>query len=74
MRTFTHDPTAGWKCIRKTWGLVHIVPRRDLIVHVLVEDCVCGPSSEYVPNTSGPDGWLYVHHSLDGREAREDGR
>jgi hypothetical protein len=24
-----------------------------------------------VPNEHGPDGWLYTHHSLDGREQHE---
>lgn len=34
--------------------------------------CVCIPTSEHVPNErGGPDGWICVHHSLDGRELTE---
>lgn len=34
--------------------------------------CPCVPRAEHVPNAkAGPDGWMYVHHSLDGREAHE---
>lgn len=33
--------------------------------------CPCVPTPELVPNGSGPDGWMYVHHSLDGRENHE---
>ncbi|WP_222840698.1 hypothetical protein [Actinosynnema mirum] len=41
------------------------------MVHSETDDCVCGPTSELVPNPHGPDGWLVVHHSLDGRERTE---
>lgn len=43
-------------------GDVHVVPVDDLVDHEH-EDCVCGPTVEFVE-----DGWLYVHHALDGRE------
>lgn len=33
--------------------------------------CPCRPTPELVPNDDGPDGWMYVHHSLDGREQHE---
>lgn len=33
--------------------------------------CPCGPRTELVNEPGVPDGWLVVHHSLDGREARE---
>lgn len=33
--------------------------------------CACGPSTELVANDDGPDGWMVVHHSLDGREQHE---
>lgn len=50
---------------------VHVVPVGDLIEHDSEgEDCVCGPTVELVETLSG-DGWLFVHHSLDGREALE---
>lgn len=33
--------------------------------------CPCFPTPEQVPNPAGRDGWLLVHHSLDGREQHE---
>lgn len=51
---------------------VHTYPVADLIEHELEGDrCPCGPTSEHVPNPHGPDGWLIIHHSLDGREQHE---
>ncbi|MCR1785320.1 hypothetical protein KVF89_22460 [Nocardioides carbamazepini] len=50
---------------------VHVVPLRDHIDHPLSEDCVCGPRPEAVFRPDGSNGWLYTHHSLDGREATE---
>ncbi len=36
------------------------------------DTCACLPQVEHVPNAKGsPDGWMHVHHSLDGREAHE---
>ena len=35
-------------------------------------DCPCGPTPELVKRFLRRDGWLYVHHSLDGREHREE--
>ncbi len=32
------------------------------------EECVCRPSLELSRTPSGADGWIVVHHSLDGRE------
>ncbi len=34
-------------------------------------DCPCGPRVEPVPRPDGSFGWVYVHHSLDGREQHE---
>lgn len=52
---------------------VHTYPVNDLVEHDIDHDgdCVCGPTVEHVPNPNGPDGWLIVHHSLDGRERYE---
>jgi hypothetical protein len=33
--------------------------------------CPCSPRLEHCPNPNGSDGWIVVHHSLDGREAME---
>ncbi len=36
------------------------------------DTCSCLPRVEHVPaRDGGPDGWLVVHASLDGREAHE---
>lgn len=44
----------------------------DLIEHDTDSDgCVCGPTVEPVEREDGSYGWLYVHHSLDGREFHE---
>lgn len=43
------------------------------IEHVIDSDgsCPCGPRVEPVPQPDGSMGWVYVHHSLDGRERFE---
>jgi hypothetical protein len=40
--------------------------------HDTVGDCLCGPTVEAVFREDGSNGWLTVHHSLDGRELREE--
>lgn len=51
---------------------VHVRPIGDIVWHQWNgDDCVCVPDIEHVPNEHGPDGWLYTHHSLDGREQHE---
>ena len=51
---------------------VHVYPDADLIEHETEgEDCACGPTSEAVFRDDGSNGWLVLHHSLDGREIRE---
>jgi len=37
-----------------------------MIEHEESEDCICMPGIEIVN-----EAWLYVHHSLDGRELQE---
>ncbi len=46
----------------------HVHPVADLIDHDTDhdDDCVCGPTVEFVPG-----GKVIVHHSLDNREAAE---
>lgn len=49
----------------------HVYPVDDLIEHDRsTEDCVCIPRVEAVDTDDGTN-WLYVHHSLDGRELSE---
>lgn len=41
------------------------------IDHEFSEDCVCGPRCVPVERDDGSISWVYVHHSLDGRELTE---
>ncbi len=45
-------------------------PELGDIEHELNADCVCGPRVEPVTQDDGSIDWVYVHHSLDGRELR----
>lgn len=49
----------------------HVIPAFDAIDHTADHDCVCYPRCETVQRDNGSLGWLYIHHSLDGRERRE---
>lgn len=50
----------------------HVAPIDDLIDHPTDgTDCPCGPRVEAVMRDDGSNGWLLVHHSLDGRESVE---
>lgn len=48
-----------------TFGELHVTPSKDLIEHEPSDQCPCGPHVQVVDRCGG---WLYVHHSLDGRE------
>jgi hypothetical protein len=63
---------SGWEVYELQSG-VHVVPHHgsDLVIHTLDEDCICGPTTEAGWRPDGSNGWLYTHHSLDGREASE---
>jgi hypothetical protein len=50
---------------------VHVAPLDDLLVHDLTDLCPCGPTPRREPCGDGSDGWIYTHHSLDGREVDE---
>ncbi len=58
----------GWK-IQLKYGEVHVRPKKDLIKHERSHNCVCIPTAE----SEEKGVWVYTHHSLDGREAHEDG-
>ncbi len=65
---------SGWETIEGlTPGTAIVHPLGDLIEHdVDGEDrCVCGPTVEPAKRPDGSVGWVYVHHSLDGRERSE---
>ena len=51
-------------------GPVHVFPIGDLVEHADT-DCICGPTLDAVFRDDGSNGWLYTHHSLDGREHHE---
>lgn len=53
---------------------IHVFPPNDLVWHDIDEEggaCVCGPSPELATDDDGEDVWVYIHHSLDGRELDE---
>lgn len=52
-------------------GEFHVVPQGDAVEHECFDGCVCGPTVEPIERGDGSMGWLYVHHSLDGRELNE---
>lgn len=56
---------------QRTADDVHVIPRDDLITHHLIGGCICGPTLEPIKRDDGSMGWLYTHHSLDGREHAE---
>ena len=46
----------------------HVYPEGDLREHRMSKDCWCKP-------TKDDEDWrVWVHHSMDGREAHENGR
>lgn len=49
--------------------MLHVIPCADVIPHDTTAACACGPTTEAVPRHDGSIGWLYIHHSLDGRES-----
>lgn len=46
---------------------LHIVPVDDIVEHIVDEheECPCGPRMDLL---EGQADWIWVHHSLDGRE------
>lgn len=53
---------------------VHTYPVNDIVEHDTEHDgdCICGPTVEAVFLEDGSNGWQIIHHSLDGREEREE--
>ena len=52
---------------------LHVVPNGDHIEHdsYTEGECVCGPETMPVEKDDGSFTYIYVHHSLDGRELGE---
>lgn len=63
------DSRKGWS-VWEYPGEVHVKPDWDVIGHDPYDTCVCGVTTELYTNESG-DCYLYIHHSLDGRELEE---
>lgn len=65
--------TKRWSALPVTAGVVHVVPINDLIRHDSSggQPCVCGPTTEHLIGEGAATGQLVKHHSLDGRELRE---
>lgn len=61
----------GWVNVVTEPGVVHVIPFADLVGHTPAEECVCVPAAEIVQAPDRPDGHVFTHSSLDGREARE---
>jgi hypothetical protein len=53
---------------------VHVLPVDDHVEHTKDDSCVCGPRVEPAFLDDGSNGWVVVHHSLDGREMNEPGK
>lgn len=54
-------------------SIVHTYPVNDVVEHDTDGgDCICGPTTEAVFRDDGSNGWQVIHHSLDGREQREE--
>ena len=56
-----------------TGNELHVMPLGDHIAHSSDPECPCFPELRRVERGDGPDGWLYVHSALDGRELAERG-
>jgi hypothetical protein len=60
----------GWVAVRMRDGVAHVVPVNDGMYH-LPEDCGCHPRVDLTTRADDTLGVVYVHHSLDNREATE---
>lgn len=60
-----------WEVYKAADKTVHVVPVDDWIQHILSDGCPCGPACEPVLRDDGSNGWMYTHHSADGRDQRE---
>ena len=53
------------------WEEAHVTPTNDLVEHESSPDCICGPEIKPLKRDDGSVVYVYLHHSLDGREAHE---
>lgn len=50
---------------------VHVHCVTEGIAHELSYDCWCGPECVPIESDDGSIGYLYQHHTIDGRELEE---
>lgn len=62
-----------WRNSSMDEGPLHVYPLNDLIEHEIDRDCICGPECVPMKHDDGGIEYVYVHHSLDNREAKEGG-
>ena len=54
-------------------AILHTFPVNDIIEHDTGgDDCPCGPTVIPVKRDDGSMAWQMIHHSLDGRELKEE--
>lgn len=58
----------GWRNVVTEPSVVHVRPIGDLVPHDLTDDCICGPTLQIHQHDDAPDGHVYTHHAIDGRE------
>lgn len=63
-------PGRGWVAVSLKTGVAHVVPVSDGMYH-LPEDCSCRPRVDLVDQADDTFRIVYVHNSLDNREATE---
>lgn len=63
-------PARGWVAVRMQDGDVHVVPVADGMYH-LPQQCPCYPFLDLVEQDGDTFRTIYVHNSLDNREATE---
>lgn len=52
-----------FEVVEETEEVMHVMPKQDLTEHEASADCQCGPERH-----REPEGVIFRHHSLDGRE------
>lgn len=63
-----HKPSPYWVVTQDEDGSWHLKPDRDLYDHEW-EDCLCGVKLQEIERDEDGTLLLFVHSSLDGREA-----
>jgi hypothetical protein len=59
--------TLSWYLVNYQ-GIVHVVPRNDVIPHEIAQYCACLPLVEFLEIDDGSYGWLFTHNARDSRK------